>query len=91
MGEASESTGFPRKFVSEDGEFALMIEDDGKVGYAYLLDADGQIRGDVWLYKRFFGRMGTSRRALYCKCFSSIETHCEARGRQQTRLGRVGE
>ena len=50
MGEASESMGFLRKFVSEDGEFALMIEDDGKVGYAYLLDADGHICGDVWLY-----------------------------------------
>jgi hypothetical protein len=37
MGEASESTGFLRKFVSEHGEFALIIEDDGKVGYAYLL------------------------------------------------------
>jgi hypothetical protein len=52
MGEALESTGFLRKFVSEDGEFALVIEDDGRVGYAYLLDAHGHIRGDVWLYNR---------------------------------------
>jgi hypothetical protein len=52
MAEASESAGFLRKFVSEDGKFALMIEDNGKVGYAYLLDADGHICGDVWLYNR---------------------------------------
>lgn len=29
-----------------------MIEDDGRVGYAYLLDSHGRICGDVWLYNR---------------------------------------
>ncbi len=29
-----------------------MIEDDGRVGYAYLLNQEGKVCGDVWLYNR---------------------------------------
>ncbi len=30
----------------------LVIQDDGRVAYAYLLDPEGTIVGDVWLYNR---------------------------------------
>ncbi len=30
----------------------LIIDDDGRVAYAYLLDPEGVIVGDVWLYNR---------------------------------------
>jgi hypothetical protein len=30
----------------------VIIDDDGRVAYAYLLDPDGTIVGDVWLYNR---------------------------------------
>ena|SRR5436190_634984 len=40
------------KFDSPSGQTAVIIEDDGRVGYAYMLDGDGQIRSDVWLYNR---------------------------------------
>ena len=40
------------QFSSVDGAHAVVIEDDGRVAYAYLLDADGKICGDVWLYNR---------------------------------------
>ena len=30
----------------------LIIDDDGRVAYAYLLDPEGAIVGDVWLYNR---------------------------------------
>jgi hypothetical protein len=41
-----------REFVSPDGRQAVIVEDDGRVGYAYLLDANGKICSDVWLYNR---------------------------------------
>jgi hypothetical protein len=47
-----EEAGFIREFVSPDGRQAVIVEDDGKVGYAYLLDGNGKICGDVWLYNR---------------------------------------
>jgi hypothetical protein len=46
------SKGFVEKFRSPDGLAAVMIEDDGRVAYAYLLDATEAICGDVWLYNR---------------------------------------
>lgn len=44
--------GFTAKFPSPDGKHAVVVEDDGRVGYAYLLDSKGTICGDVWLYNR---------------------------------------
>jgi hypothetical protein len=40
------------KFTAGDGKCAIVVEDDGRVGYAYLLDSRGDICGDVWLYNR---------------------------------------
>jgi len=34
---------------SPDGRLSVMLEDDGRVAYAYLLQ-DGKVVGDVWLY-----------------------------------------
>jgi len=45
-------SGFVAQFVSTDGRWAVVVEDDDRVGYAYLLNADDQISGDVWLYNR---------------------------------------
>ncbi|MGJ4906677.1 hypothetical protein ACQR10_09260 [Bradyrhizobium sp. HKCCYLRH2060] len=44
--------GFLRDFVSPDGSATIVVEDDGRVAYAYWLDASGSISGDVWLYNR---------------------------------------
>ncbi|MGJ5205643.1 hypothetical protein [Bradyrhizobium sp. HKCCYLR20261] len=44
--------GFLREFVSPDGSATIVVEDDGRVAYAYWLDASGSICGDVWLYNR---------------------------------------
>ena len=46
------SVGFFERFVSPDGYAAVVLEDNGRVAYAYLLDATGAICGDVWLYNR---------------------------------------
>jgi hypothetical protein len=46
------STSFVGKFSSLDCSQSVVVEDDGRVAYAYLLDADGHIVGDVWLYNR---------------------------------------
>ncbi|MDX8354084.1 hypothetical protein [Cognatiyoonia sp. IB215182] len=40
------------RFESPDGFNSLILDDDGKTGYAYLLDAAGKIVGDCWLYNR---------------------------------------
>jgi hypothetical protein len=45
------STFFLRVFCEFDRNYALIIEDDGRVAYAYLLD-DDDIIGDVWLYNQ---------------------------------------
>ncbi|WP_315803520.1 hypothetical protein [Bradyrhizobium sp. SZCCHNS3002] len=44
--------GFLREFVSPDGTATIMVEDDGRVAYAYWLDSERAICGDVWLYNR---------------------------------------
>jgi hypothetical protein len=44
--------GFDCTFSSDNGDCDVWIEDDGRVGYAYILDAQGKICGDVWLYNR---------------------------------------
>ncbi|WP_284196150.1 hypothetical protein [Chitinimonas prasina] len=43
---------FSIKLTSEDGDRSVVVDDDGRVAYAYLLDANGKICGDVWLYNR---------------------------------------
>jgi hypothetical protein len=43
---------FDGTFSSQRGDCDVWIEDDDRVGYAYVLDAEGKIRGDVWLYNR---------------------------------------
>jgi len=40
------------RFPASKGNCAIVIEDDGRVGYAYFLDSRGEICGDVWLYNR---------------------------------------
>ena len=40
------------RFPASDGKCAVVIEDDERVGYAYLIDSRGEICGDVWLYNR---------------------------------------
>ena len=44
--------GFTARFVSPFDESAVIIEDNGRVAYAYMLDSDGTICSDVWLYNR---------------------------------------
>jgi hypothetical protein len=41
-----------RVFTSNDRNRSVVIEDNGRVAYAYLLDHDKQICSDVWLYNR---------------------------------------
>ncbi len=36
----------------DDHDRTVMIEDDGRVCYGYLLNGDHKIIGDVWLYNR---------------------------------------
>jgi hypothetical protein len=48
---ALEMTGFTKEFSEEFSTSRLVIEDDGRVCYAYLASAEG-ITGDVWLYNR---------------------------------------
>jgi hypothetical protein len=48
----AEENGVFATFCSPDGRYAVAIEDDGRVCYAYLLDPDDAIVGDVWLYNR---------------------------------------
>ncbi|WP_373987769.1 hypothetical protein [Duganella sp. BuS-21] len=38
------------EFFDKETELILVISDDGRVAYAYLLGAEDQILGDVWLY-----------------------------------------
>jgi hypothetical protein len=39
-------------FVNEENNFCVIIDDDGRVVYAYLLDDLDNIISDVWLYNR---------------------------------------
>src|SRR5690242_4793645 len=52
MPQSTDPTGFMAEFRSGDSVCSVVIEDDGRVGYAYFLDAEGKICGDVWLYNR---------------------------------------
>jgi hypothetical protein len=40
------------KFSHRDTGSAVVFEDDGRVAYAYWLNEDGRIVGDIWLYNR---------------------------------------
>lgn len=40
------------EFHDHAGKQSLVIDDDGRVAYAYLIAADGEITSDVWLYNR---------------------------------------
>ena len=40
------------RFQASDSKHVLEIDDDGRVGYAYLINDRGNICGDVWLYNR---------------------------------------
>ena len=39
-------------FSSDGIDYELSIDDDGQACYAYLLDSDGKICADLWLYNR---------------------------------------
>jgi hypothetical protein len=43
---------FDCSFSAKGIDYKLWIEDDGRACYAYILDADGEISGEVWLYNR---------------------------------------
>ena len=45
----SETEGMLRTFEVPESEMSVVIEDDGRVAYAYLR-RDGEIVADVWLY-----------------------------------------
>ncbi len=38
------------RFTEPQGDRSVVLEDDGRVAYAYLLDGDDAVVGDVWLY-----------------------------------------
>jgi len=40
------------RFLNQDLGFTVIFDDDGRVAYAYRLDASGRIVGDVWLDNR---------------------------------------
>ncbi|WIW47441.1 hypothetical protein ML401_04785 [Bradyrhizobium sp. 62B] len=48
----SSKDGFVARFVSPFDESTVIIEDDGRVAYAYMLGKDEKICSDVWLYNR---------------------------------------
>ncbi|MCC8967306.1 hypothetical protein H8A95_34520 [Bradyrhizobium sp. Pear76] len=52
MRSTMSNRGLVAKFDSPFDQKTVIIEDDGRVAYAYLLDCDGRIRSDVWLYNR---------------------------------------
>ena len=52
MESANENEAFIGTFGSPSSPRKVVVEDDGKVCYAYMLDEDGNICGDVWLYNR---------------------------------------
>lgn len=49
---AHDPDGLVLHLKSSDGHDALLIEDNGRVAYAYILDDAGDICGEVWLYNR---------------------------------------
>lgn len=48
----ADQEGFAIKGNYADAGPSVVIEDDGRVGYAYFLSKGGAIVGDVWLYNR---------------------------------------
>lgn len=49
MDDSTTSEALLLHFAAPNGELALVVEDDNRVAYAYLLQGE-QIVGDVWLY-----------------------------------------
>lgn len=49
MNTKAPSDGWVSSFEEPSGAFRLIVEDDGSVCYAYLLEGE-EIIGDVWLY-----------------------------------------
>ena len=43
---------FNVEFRDDASRQELVVDDDGRVAYAYLIAADGKITSDVWLYNR---------------------------------------
>ncbi len=48
---ADDEPGYFRSYACPDSDFVVVVEDDARVAYAYILDED-EIVGDVWLYNR---------------------------------------
>ena len=48
----NEPDGLVLLFKPESGGESVLIEDNGRVAYAYLLDGTGTICAQVWLYNR---------------------------------------
>ena len=49
MGDSRSSDTVIIQAESPDGKLSVVLEDDGDVAYAYLLE-EGIVVGDVWLY-----------------------------------------
>ncbi|MEH6447821.1 MAG: hypothetical protein V7765_04085 [Oleispira sp.] len=39
-------------FLDDRTGYSVIFDDDGRIAYAYLLDSNGSIVSDVWLYNR---------------------------------------
>jgi hypothetical protein len=52
VGKSSKRAEFTYEFFCGDNERSVIIDDDGRVAYAYLVGAKKEIYGDVWLYNR---------------------------------------
>ncbi len=51
-GTVDDLIGFVLKSDYSDSGPSIVIEDDGRVCYAYYISSEGKILGDVWLYNR---------------------------------------
>lgn len=40
------------KFTDQKSGYSVIFDDDGRVAYAYLINPEGKITADVWLYNR---------------------------------------
>jgi hypothetical protein len=52
LDDASDDGIFFHRLIDAGTGYSLIIDDDGRVAYAYLLNAGREIVGDVWLYNR---------------------------------------
>jgi hypothetical protein len=43
---------FEQAFKHDESGSTIVIEDDGRVAYAYFYSPENEIVGDVWLYNR---------------------------------------